>query len=250
MLAADRHQMIIDLVKERGTATVQELCDLTTSSLSTIRRDLNQLDQAGRLKKVHGGAQYLTEFGEETDLSSRSVEHLAAKRAIAQYVVKQVIKPGQLIYLDAGSTCLQVIEALPIGANIMIVTNGLDQAYTAIHRQIDTILLGGAIRPLTRAIAGTTAYQQLSAYNFDQAFLGINGIDSHYGLTTTAREEADLKGLASRHSRRYFLLADQTKFGQAYDQRVVFDQAPTIITNSGPIDAQFHQRYRIKEVDV
>ena len=122
MLEPERHQMIIDVLKEKNTVKLQELVDLTNSSESTIRRDLIQLEQGKFLKRVHGGAARLQGMLQEPTMTEKSSKNLQEKHQIAKFAAS-LVDEGDCIYLDAGSTIFEMIAFLP--KNIVVVTNGL-----------------------------------------------------------------------------------------------------------------------------
>lgn len=247
MLAQERQDKIVDYLIQHKTATVDELEEVVGVSLSTLRRDLNKLDDKGRIEKIHGGARLIESFGVERALSDRTVEHLAAKQAVASYAAS-LIQPNQMIYVDGGSATLQLVESLPQQLDITLVTNGLDHAKLAVSKGIEVILLGGTIRPLTLVTAGTKAYKQLQEYNFDLVFLGVNGIHDKFGLTTTSTVEADLKTLAASRSRKTYFLADASKFNQAYTYQIDASNETCILTEAIPTHFNQTRDYQIEVV--
>lgn len=122
MLETERHEKILKLLKEKNTVKIHELVELTASSESTIRRDLTYLENRKFLKRVHGGAAKLQgKLQEPTMIEKSSINH-QAKQKIAKFAVG-LIEEGDSIYLDAGSTILEMIPHLP--ENIVAVTNGM-----------------------------------------------------------------------------------------------------------------------------
>lgn len=228
MLESERHDKILKLLKEKNTVKIHELVELTDSSESTIRRDLTYLENRKFLKRVHGGAARLQGKLQEPTMIEKSSKNHQAKQRIAQYAVG-LIEQGDSIYLDAGSTILEMIHHLP--ENIVVVTNGTTHLPLLLEKNIRTYLIGGFVKPSTKAIIGRDALASLQHYRFDKCFMGVNGIHPHYGYTTPDQEEATIKELAISLSREAYILADDTKFTEVAFAKIADIDAATIITN-------------------
>ncbi|WP_040206006.1 DeoR/GlpR family DNA-binding transcription regulator [Neobacillus jeddahensis] len=247
MLETERHQMIIDALKNKNTVKLQELVELTNSSESTIRRDLTQLEEGKFLKRVHGGAARLQGKLQEPSMTEKSSKNLQAKRVIAQYAAG-LVEEGDCIYLDAGSTVLEMIPFLP--STIVVVTNGLMHANELLDKKIKTFLIGGNIKPTTKAMIGRGALESLTHYRFDKCFMGVNGIHPQLGFTTPDQEEAMIKQEAISLSREAFVLADETKFSEISFAKIADLHAATILTNELDVETkeQYGSKTKIKVV--
>lgn len=228
LLEAERHQLILELLKKKNTVKLQELVKLTNSSESTIRRDLTYLEQRGFLKRVHGGAARLQGKLLEPTMSEKSTKNLHEKQKIAKYAAGLVAE-GESIFLDAGSTVQEIIPYLP--ENIVVVTNGFMNAGRCLERGIKTFLTGGMIKPTTHALIGRGAIESLRQYHFDKCFIGTNGIHHKFGFTTPDPEEAIIKHLAITLSREAFVVADHTKFKEVSFAKIADLHEATIITD-------------------
>ncbi|MEQ2525526.1 DeoR/GlpR transcriptional regulator [Robertmurraya yapensis] len=228
MLETERHEKILQLLKEKNTVKIQELVELTSSSESTIRRDLTVLEKKEYLKRVHGGASKLQGKLQEPTMNEKSSKNHQAKQKIAQFAVG-LIEEGESIYLDAGSTIVEMIPFLP--ENIVVVTNGITHIPLLLEKNIKTYLIGGFVKPSTNAVVGRDAIASLEHYRFDKCFMGVNGIHPQYGYTTPDQEEAAVKQLAMSLSREAFILADDSKFSEVAFARIADIKTATIITN-------------------
>ncbi|MBU8877988.1 DeoR/GlpR family DNA-binding transcription regulator [Bacillus sp. FJAT-29790] len=248
MLTPERHRAILNLLKEKNVVKIQELVDVTNTSESTIRRDLSQLEEEKFLKRIHGGAARLQGKLLEPSMSEKSTKNLQQKRKIAQYAAGLVEK-GDCIYLDAGSTIIEMIPFLPID-DIVVVTNGLMHVNALLERNIRTFLIGGFAKPKTGAIIGRGAIASLEHYRFDKCFMGVNGIHPLSGYTTPDQEEAMIKQLAISISREVYVLADQTKFSEIAFAKIADIHQADIITNELDIDnkEQYMSKTTIKVV--
>ncbi|WP_139488002.1 DeoR/GlpR family DNA-binding transcription regulator [Brevibacillus dissolubilis] len=228
MLTPERQQAILELLQKQGFARLPELIQLTGASDSTIRRDLNELEAQKKIRRVHGGAQLLEGKVEESTVAEKSLKHDREKSLIAAYAATKV-KRGDSLFLDAGTTTLQMIPHLP--PDILVVTNGVNTALRLLEHQIQTILIGGKLKPSTLSMVGNGAITGLSMYRFDHCFLGMNGVDLGRGLTTPDPEEAFVKTTALRLSDEKYVLADSSKFGNVTFAHVAEVQDAVIITD-------------------
>ena len=229
MLAEERRQIILKMLKEHQIVKVQQICKKTHSSDSSVRRDLQNLEKKGLLKRIHGGAKFNYELQNEPDMFGKASQYPDAKQRIA-YQAATHIKNDDVIFLDAGTTTLAIVDYIPQHQNITIVTNSILHAFALIERHLKTILLGGILKENTKAIIGETAISQLRNLNFNKAFLGINGIDIAKGYTTPDLQEAAIKREALKKSQQTFILSDESKLNKVSFVKVAsIDEANLII---------------------
>lgn len=248
MLTEARHQYIINQLQLNTMVTVQALVNHLDVSESTIRRDLSLLEDEGQLIRVHGGAKRHYVLVKEPSFQEKATIHQDEKLAIARYGASLVNK-GETIFIDAGTTTLAMIEFIQ-AEPALVVTNGIEQAALLIDKGFETLILGGKLKAGTKAIVGTTAFQQLKQYRFQKAFIGMNGIDVEYGLTTPDPEESAIKALMIQQANLAFVLADGSKFGKVSFSKVANIDDAHIITNQlAPIYHEHYQAYTtIKEI--
>ena len=200
MLTEQRHEIILNLLSEKGSITVTELKDILNTSESTIRRDLNTLDEQGRLTKVFGGAV------EKADVNTEE------KKKIAMYAARLVV-PNDFIYIDAGTTTEYLIDYLE-EKNATYVTNAVTHARKLAIAGFKVILIGGELKGLTEAVVGNQAIITIDRMNFNKGFFGTNGITEKSGFTTPDINEALVKETAFNHCHFKYILADSSKFGE------------------------------------
>ncbi|MFK9092943.1 DeoR/GlpR family DNA-binding transcription regulator [Bacillus salipaludis] len=229
MLTLERHRIILQLLKDKNIVKIQEIMELTNSSESTIRRDLSQLEEQKFLKRIHGGAQRLQGKLQEPSMIEKSSKNLQEKRLIAKYAAS-LVETGDCIYLDAGSTVIEMIEYLPI-KDIVVVTNGLMHVTPLLNKGISTYIIGGLTKPKTNAIIGRGALASLDIYRFDKCFIGVNGIHPQFGFTTPDQEEAMVKQKAISLAREAYVLADNTKFTEISFAKIAEIHEAAVITN-------------------
>lgn len=248
MLTPERHQLILQLIKEKSIVKIQELLDITGASESTIRRDLTVLEEEKFLKRIHGGAARLKGKLQEPSMNEKSSKNLHEKRQIAKFAAS-LIEEGDSVYLDAGSTVKEMIPFLP-AKDIVVVTNGLMHLRDLMDRNIETYVIGGYAKPKTNAVIGRGAVASLEQYRFDKCFLGVNGIHPHSGFTTPDQEEAMIKSKAIFLSRETYVLADESKFSEITFAKIADLPEAAIITNSLDEDTkgQYTSKTTIKVV--
>lgn len=248
VLVEERQGHILALLKAKQTVSVPEFCDFLGVSAATIRRDLAELEAAGKLKRVHGGASKLEWLSVEPTVNEKRYLHPEAKVAIAKAACQR-IQAGQFIFLDAGTTSLAMIQYLPT-KDLHIATNGIEQAEVLHRLGYSPLMIGGQLRLTSKAIVGHIATEQISQYRFDWAFMGMNGIELIYGLTTPDSEEAAFKSRAMAMAQNVCILIDASKFNQVSFTKVTVPKHAKIITNSLPphLKRAYSRIYQIEEV--
>lgn len=227
---------------------MQNLVQRTKSSDSTIRRDLALLEEQGLLKRIHGGATLPYSKIDEPNIQEKSSKNLHDKQLIAE-AAASMIRDGDCIYLDAGTTISEMIPFL-INKKIAVVTNGLMHVDALTSANITTYVIGGRIKANTKAIVGSVAQENLKQYRFDKCFLGMNGIDIKFGFSTPDPEEAVLKKLAIELAEESFVLADKSKFKETFFAKVAEIENAGIITTNLDNEAmkKFSEKTNMKVV--
>lgn len=213
LLAADRLQVIADLVRERGSVRGRDLVETLGVTDETIRRDLARLAEQGVLRRAHGGAIALRP-SDETDTAFRSREHAAEKTAIGRRAA-DLVADGTSIILDSGTTTLCLAKALHGKQDLVVVTTAVTNAIELVgHPTTTVIMTGGVIRPTTYGASGRLAAETLRSLHVDQVFLAIHSVSVEGGLTYPLFEEVDAKRAMIEAASEVVLLADHSKFGR------------------------------------
>ncbi|MGD6965833.1 DeoR/GlpR family DNA-binding transcription regulator [Rossellomorea vietnamensis] len=241
MLTPERQLIILSLLKDKGVVKLQELIEETNASESTIRRDLIQLEEQRKLKRVHGGASLLQGKRTEPSLSEKSFKNLQDKINIAK-AAASFIQDGDSIFLDAGTTTQQMISFLE-QKKLTVVTNGITLVEPLLEKGITTYLLGGMVKGSTRAIIGRSALDTLKTYRFDKCFIGTNGVDVDFGYTTPDPEEALIKQVAFELSQEGYVLADQSKIGEVSFSKIADLEEAVLVTNQDSENIQNYQQH-------
>jgi DeoR family fructose operon transcriptional repressor len=232
MLGVDRQQLILSEIKEKGSVKISALMKTFTASESTIRRDLEELERQGWIKRVHGGAILLQHMTVEPSNTDKSILFAEEKEAIGKLAAELVEEHASLI-VDAGTTTAAFARHLQT-PNLKILTNAMNIADILSAKQYNVLVSGGLLKPTTNAMVGETAIETLSHFRADLCFLAMNGISDEDGLTTPDLQEAWVKKAMIRSARKVILLADSSKFGRTTFTRVADIQAVhTVVTDDG-----------------
>lgn len=247
MLTQERHNLILQILKERKAVTVTELTKELDTSESTIRRDLVTLHDLRKLIKVHGGATQIEEdiTSFEADVETKSLMNIGEKNEIGQYAAS-LIKDDDFIYIDAGTTTLKFVEYIT-NTKAVYVTNGFAHAKKLVQKGCRAYIIGGELKLSTEALVGAEGVNNLKKYNFTKGFLGANGISVNQGLTTPEIEEGLMKKEAVGRSYMTYILADHTKFGKVSSVTFADLKQVCIITDYLP-DEKYKEVAIVKEV--
>jgi DeoR/GlpR family transcriptional regulator of sugar metabolism len=212
VIVEERRQKVIDLVSERGFIALGDLAKELQASESTIRRDLDYLDQQGFVKRTHGGAVF--QGGEHVlpALEERAQRELEEKRQIAQAAAAR-IKDGDAILLDGGTTTLEVARLL-VGRPLQIVTNSLPIANLfASSRETDLVILGGYVYPKTGVALGPSTVRMMDDVHVQQTILSVGGITAK-GLFNSNLLLVETERAMMRCADEVIVVADHTKIGR------------------------------------
>ena len=234
LLAEQRMDRILEELSHQESVSVAYLSRVIGVSEATVRRDLTELAQRGKLNKVHGGALPVKEtfFSEEPTMEVKRQLHTPEKKRIAQYAAG-LIRDDDVVFLDAGSTVMHMADYIR-APRATFVTNSIECLQRLPRLGLRTYVLGGVLKPGTLAIIGGEAMEGLKKYNFTKVFLGTNGISLGQGFTTPDPEAAALKVLAASRAQSVYMLADSSKFGRVTAATILPLEDACIITDRLP----------------
>ena len=208
----ERRGRLLDLIRVRGFAALEELVRELGVSESTIRRDLDALEEQGAAKRTHGGVLYAGGMPRLAEFDERQPSHWAAKRAIAVKAA-EVITDGETVLLDGGTTTYEVARLL-VGRSLQVVTNSLPVANLfASESRTDLVLLGGYVSPRTGVCLGPYANELLARLHVTTTILSAAGIADE-GLFNAHLLLAETEQAMLRAAGRVVVVADSSKFGQ------------------------------------
>jgi DeoR family fructose operon transcriptional repressor len=204
-----RQQQILDRMALDGEIKIAELKDMFDVTEMTLRRDMEKLEQLGEIRRTFGGAILI---GKDIALHERTGILIEEKMKIGKQAA-QLVQPGDSIFLDGGSTTLQVAKYLQSNKNITVVTNALNIAAELQGKQIATIVIGGMLLDKTSTLVGPIAASAIAKMTFDRVFIGTTGATLKHGFSNSNMHEAEIKRLAIQQAAEVNVVMDHTKFG-------------------------------------
>lgn len=228
----DRYKEILDILKEKKEVTVQYLSSELSISAVTIRKDLKVLESKKLLFRKHGGATLTQSFVNDRPINVKEFINAEEKLAIANEAVK-MIGNDQYIIVASGTTATTFARCINPLNKVTIVTSALSVANELLNKDhVEILQLGGYIRHSSNSVIGHYAEQILKETACSKLFLGVDGIDLKYGLSTSNAQEAHLNQQMINSTKEVIVLADYTKFGKRSFGRICgLDLVDHIITD-------------------
>ena len=213
MLTIQRRRHLLSVLARDGRIVAKAVSQELGVSEDTIRRDLRDLAQDGRLQRVHGGA--LPASPAVVDFAGRQRLAPTAKVAIGR-AAAAMVRPGQVVILDGGTTSAQVARHLAPDLKATVVTHSPTIAIELVtHPTVEVVLIGGRLFKHSVVAVGAAALEALEHVRADVYFMGVTGVHPEAGLTTGDLEEAYMKRALSRHAAETIVLASADKLGVA-----------------------------------
>ena len=212
-----RQSQVMEILQEKGRISIPEMCQQFGISDMTARRDLNEMDRLGLLRRIHGGAVVNLGRSYEPPYQMRSTKNQSAKACIGAKAA-ELIYDGDSIALDVGTTTLEIVKELKGKRNLTIITNSLQIANMVVdnlslENDARLILTGGVVRPRELSMIGSVTERAYQEFHVDKAFIGIGGISLEDGLTEYNIEDAIIKRMLLASAREKIVVADASKFG-------------------------------------
>ncbi|MFA5292342.1 MAG: DeoR/GlpR family DNA-binding transcription regulator [Phycisphaerae bacterium] len=215
LLHDQKLEKILELLKAQPYWTTKDLAIKLGTSRSTAQKCLQELHNVGLIERIHGGARYKNVIlNTPVSVDKRLGEDFPAKQRICAEAFRILPKNGY-VYLDAGTTILPLAQKISennTDKNLIVVTNDVSIAVALAKYQVQHILLGGHIHPVTQSISGTETMNQLSRYHFDACFISADSISPEGCVNAVITEEAHLKYSAITRSNSKILMAASSKF--------------------------------------
>lgn len=209
-----RIDQIEQFIYDNKSVTIDKLCEEFQMSKNTIRRDIDYLAKKGTIQKVYGGVT-INESNKTNELISfdeRNVKNNASKDSIAR-TAAQFVEENDTIFIDTGTTTLNMIDYLSHLSHITVITNSIPVIVKALpYENIQLISLPGLVKRSTSSLTGAGSVDFLKAYNITKAFMSCTGLSISNGISNASPEEYEIKKTAMEQSQKHILLADHTKF--------------------------------------
>ena len=224
---------VLDFIKQRNNATVNDICKALGVSESTVRRSLAILEEKMLIKRYHGGAKIKRNIKKDPPVANRIQEHINEKDAIGR-VAATLIKPDDKIVLSGGSTVQMICKYITDIPNLTVITDSVLVIYELLNADnINLIILGGTLNRQERSIEGNFALQNMRMLRANKAFLGTKSININSGFLTDDLNSFELLRTYISNVEECIMVADHSKF---YRDGLVhllnFSDTDTFITDS------------------
>ena len=232
----------MQLLMERGSVEVSELAPQLGVSTVTIRSDLAAFEDQGLVTRSYGGAALKRMPPQEHNIRQKDGLNTSLKERIGMRAAQMVVS-GDNIIIDSGTTTMALahhLRSLRELRNVTVMTNGLNIGWELADAEgVELMLTGGLLRKKSLSILGSQAEACLGGYIFDKLFLGVDGCDLQFGLTTHHEAEARLNHMMVERAKKVIVLSDFSKFGRVSLHRIVqLERVQTLITDAG-ISAEY-----------
>jgi len=234
MTKEERHEVIMEALMKHGSVQVSDLVNLLNVSSVTVRKDLTELEKRDRLYRSHGKAVLINPYINNRSVNEKEKLATDEKHAIGRAAAKLITRDDSIV-IASGTTVhalarsIQPIHKLTVVSASLPVTEILAQ-----NESIDIIQLGGMLRHSSLSVVGDSSEKMLQECSFSKLYLGVDGIDFEYGITTTDMREAKLNQKMIASAQKTIVLADSSKFGRRGFAKIAdMDAVDTIITDAG-----------------
>ncbi len=248
MLTDERRSLILDRLRTQGRVLATDLSAELDVSSDTIRRDLRELDAAGLVRRVHGGA--LPRHGDAAPFATRARRAPEAKAQVARRAA-EIVSDGDVVVLDGGTTTLELARALREDLRATVITTSPPIALALAERPgLEVTVVGGTLRRSALVTVGATAIEALRHIRADVVFLGVCGLHPEIGVTTVDLEERHVKAAMIEGAGEVVALADHDKLGTAMPVVVAPMRAVTRLVTDAEVDEQALAPYRALGIEV
>ncbi len=249
MFVEERKAKILQILNTTQRIQVNDLTESLQVSESTIRRDLQDLELAGLLKRTHGGAVKLEPTSFEPTMDEKELTNIEEKIDIGKRAAS-LITDNDTIILDAGTTTLQIAKFIK-AKKVTVLTNSILIALElSQNKDVSVVVTGGHVRKETVSIVGPLTDKIIQSFRVDKVFVGANGITPQDGCTTPNMDEAHTKRIMIKSAKEIYIVADHSKFGNVSFARFAkLEEIDGIITD-GNIDKNVLEKYTANHIQV
>ena len=248
MLTSQRKLILLDLLKQDGKIVAKAAAAQLDVSEDTIRRDLRELAGEGLLQRVHGGA--LPASPAMGDFAARQQIAIDDKSAIGR-AAALMIQPGQVVFLDGGTTSAQLVRHLPADLRATVITHSPSVAVDLVaHPSVEVIMLGGRLFKHSVVGVGSATVEAIRQVRADVYFMGVCSVHPEAGLTTGDFEEAGVKRALSAAAAETIVLASPEKLATASPYQVIALEELSGIVTMGSVADELLAPYRKRGISI
>ncbi len=209
-----RQEAIVTCLRDVQECSVVDLCDRFEVSEATIRRDLTELEELGKISRIFGGARMITGLANEPPIFSRMGSSTPEKERIGK-AAAALINDGDTVFISSGTTSFQGARYLTNRKGLTVISNSLPVIDLLSRNQdLEIIILGGVLRYREQSFVGPAAERMLRDFRADKVIMGVRAIHPEHGLTNDALQETQIDRQIIEITRNVIIVADHTKFGK------------------------------------
>ena len=250
-IPAGRRSRILEIISKEGIARVDELSSSLEVSVITIRRDLDLLEEQGLVERTHGGAMATRYFKSEQLYGEKNLENRDLKERLGR-AAADLVDEGDTLFINSGSTMVQVLCALQFRKNIRIITNNIAAAHFLSHdATAEIIFLGGSYRFTSNCTIGEFAKEMISSIISSKTIIGTDGLSLKNGITSPVHQESVItRAMVDQTQGSIIAVADYTKIGRVANFKTLpLNRLDTLITN-GLMDEEFKKDFHEAGVEL
>lgn len=246
----ERHGRILELLHQNGSVSVASLAEQLKVSEVTIRKDLSFLEEQKKLYRAHGSAILISPYISDRHVNEKEKHNIGEKRLIGIKAASLITKDDTII-IASGTTMLFFAREIEAHGKLTVITASIPvTSILSQNRNIDVVQLGGVVRNSSVSAVGHFAEDMLGSFSCSKLYLGVDGIDPDFGLTTTNMMEAKLNRVMMNAAQKTIVLADSSKFGRRGFSKICnLEEVDQIITDSN-VQPRFLGQLRERGIEV
>ena len=229
---SERHKKILEILQLQGNISVTDLSERLNVSEVTIRKDLTSLETQNKLYRTHGKAIPISPYIGDRHINEKEKQNVQEKRLIGRRAAS-MLEENDSILIASGTTILYAAREMVSARNLTVITASVSvSSILSQNKYIDVVQLGGMVRESSVSVVGSFAENMLSYFNCSKLFMGADGVDLEFGVTTTNMMEANLNRMMMASAQKTVLLVDSSKFGKKGFSKICdLDKIDQIITD-------------------
>lgn len=246
----ERHNYILEALRQQGSISVIDLAYQLKVSSVTIRKDLTLLEEKNKLYRTHGSAILINPYINDRHVNEKEKSYPEEKRLIGIHAAKLITEDDSVL-IASGTTMHALAHQIEPKGHLTVITAAINVTnILAYYKNTDIIQLGGFVRNSSVSVVGNYAEKMLENFSCSKLFMGVDGIDLNYGLTTTNMMEANLNQVMMKAAQKTIVLADSSKFGRRGFGKICDLDAIDHIVTDNHISSKILEELRERGIEV
>ncbi len=250
LILPERHERILALLRQHGSVSVTQLAEHFKVSEVTIRKDLTALEEQKQLYRTHGSAILISPYIGNRHVNEKEKRSVVEKQRIGAAAAALIAEDDSVIIASGTTMTFLSREIQPKGRLTVITSSVPVTQILSQQEQADVIQLGGITRRTSMSVVGPFAEQMLHSFNCSKLFIGADGVDPDFGLTTTDMMEASLNRAMIDAAQKVIVLADSTKFGRRGFSKICDMTAVDLVITDSGVSELYLEKLREQGIEV